>query len=133
MAPETAEVRRWVEKADHDRRMAELGLAQTPPLTDAAAFHAQQAVEKLLKAYLVWQCHEFEKIHDLGMLAEQCAQYDPRFDALRKRVDPLTPYAVRFRYPGPTDPTAEEVEAAMTVVQEVWGFVTDRLPPEARP
>ena len=133
MPPETVEVRRWVEKADHDRRMAELGLAQTPPLTEAAAFHAQQAVEKLLKAYLVCRRHEFEKIHDLGMLAEQCAQYDPGFDTLREQVDPLTPYAVRFRYPGPIDPTVEEVQTAMTVVREVWGFVTDRLPPEARP
>lgn len=133
MPPETVEVRRWVEKADHDRRMAELGLAQSPPLTEAAAFHAQQAVEKLLKAYLVCQRHEFERIQDLGMLAEQCAQHDPAFDTLREQVDPLTPYAVRFRYPGPIDPTVEEVQTAMTVVREVWAFVTDRLPPEARP
>ncbi len=54
MSPETAEVKRWLEKADHDRRAAPLALAGEPPITDVAAFHCQQAVEKLLKAYLVW-------------------------------------------------------------------------------
>ncbi|HSW43942.1 MAG TPA: HEPN domain-containing protein [Phycisphaerae bacterium] len=52
MQPELVEVKRWIEKADHDRRMAEAGLDQTPPITDGAAFHCQQAAEKLLK--LIW-------------------------------------------------------------------------------
>ncbi|MFQ5806078.1 MAG: HEPN domain-containing protein [Phycisphaerae bacterium] len=53
MPPDVASVRSWLAKADHERRRAEAALAQTPPITDTAAFHCQQAVEKLLKAYLV--------------------------------------------------------------------------------
>ena len=37
MPPELAEVREWIRKADRDRRMAELGLAESPAITDAAA------------------------------------------------------------------------------------------------
>jgi len=107
MPPELAEIRRWVVKAQRDRLMAEAGLAQTPPITDAAAFHCQQAVEKLLKAYLVFREDEFEKIHDLEPLADRCAQHDPSFAPLGTRVDALTPFAVRFRYPGPADPTVD--------------------------
>ena len=47
----------------------EVALAQVPPITDTAGFHAQQAVEKTFKAYLVWRGCEFEKIHDLRTLA----------------------------------------------------------------
>ena len=65
MSPEIAGVRRWLQKADNDRRTAEAAMAQEPPITDSAAFHAQQAIKKLLTAYLVFCEHEFEKIRDL--------------------------------------------------------------------
>jgi len=128
MPPELDEVRGWLRKADHDRRMAEAGLREDPPITDAAAFHCQQAVEKLLKAYLVWKQHEFEKIHDLRALVLACATHDQAFQTLEPRVAPLTAYAVRFRYPGPSEPTPEQVQAALQVVEQVRGFVLDRLP-----
>lgn len=133
MPPELADVREWLRKADHDRQAAELMSAAIPALTDTAAFHCQQAVEKLLKAYLVWREHEFEKIHDLEELASLCAQSDGEFQVLIFRIVPLTAYAVRYRYPGPNDPTVEEVGEALGIVHEVRAFVLDRLPPETRP
>jgi HEPN domain-containing protein len=46
------EARRWIKKANEDRRSAVLILADDPPLLDPAAYHCQQAAEKLLKALL---------------------------------------------------------------------------------
>jgi HEPN domain-containing protein len=125
MSPELAEVREWLRKARH---MAEAGLAQSPPITDAAAFHCQQAVEKYVKAYLVFRGEAFELIHDLEALMDQCVRLDPAWEALRDAVEPLTAYAVRFRYPGPADPTVAEVLAALDVAANVERFVSDRLP-----
>ena len=133
MPVDPEELKCWVQKADRDRRMAELALAESPPITDGAAFHVQQAVEKLLKAYLVWRDHEFEKIHDLRALANNCATYDQTFLDLRDRVAPLTPFAVRFRYPSSADPTVDHVRQALAVVDEVREFVLARLPTELRP
>ncbi|MCH7700774.1 MAG: HEPN domain-containing protein [Planctomycetes bacterium] len=133
MAPELAEVREWLRKASLDRRMAEAGLAQTPPITAAAAFHSQQAAEKSIKAFLVFHEQPFEHIHDLAVLLGQCAKLDADWAPLRDSVEPLTTYAVRFRYPGPPDPSVDEVQAALDVVREVWDFVVVRLPEEARP
>lgn len=49
-------VRRWIEKADNDLRNAEHTLLLTDDCPfDTACFHAQQCVEKCLKAVLVWQ------------------------------------------------------------------------------
>ncbi len=79
MPPDLTEVSEWLRKADHDRRMADLGLAQSPAITDGAAFHCQQAAEKLLKAYLTWQTQDFERTHDLRSLIESCARHDPTF------------------------------------------------------
>lgn len=133
MPPELAEVRRWLVKSDPDRCAVEDAMERDPPMTDVGAFHCQQAVDKVLKAYLVWREHEFENVHDLRVLSTLCVQHDPGFLGLRDRVAALTPYAVRFRNPGPADPTVEPVHSAPTIVGEVWGFVLDRLPPEVRP
>jgi HEPN domain-containing protein len=47
-------MRAWVEKATDDLEAAETLLAREPPKSSAAAFHAQQAAEKDLKAALVY-------------------------------------------------------------------------------
>jgi HEPN domain-containing protein len=133
MPPEAAQVRLWDRKAAHDRIAAELALSAAPPLSDVAAFHCQQAIEKLLRAYLVFQGRPFEKTHDLRMLALECATVDPDFETLIDRVAPISAFAVRFRYPGPGDPMIAEVDAALAVAREVSELVLVRLPPEARP
>jgi len=127
MPPEAAETKRWLEKAEHDRRSAKALLDQTPPITDVAAYHCQQAVEKLLKAYLVSCGVEPDKTHDLRVLATICAEHDAAFEFLRDTVAPLTAFAVRFRYPGPADPPIDNVRNAITVVDEVHRFIMDRL------
>lgn len=132
MPPDFADIRQWLDKAEHDRITAEAVISLTRPITDTAAFHCQQAVEKCLKVYLVWREFPFEKIHDLEVLATQCSTFDSTFLTLVERVAPLTGYAVRFRYPGPNNPTVEDIRDALNVVNAVRQFVLDRLPPEAR-
>lgn len=47
-------VREWIAKAEGDFRTAQRELAATEaPNYDAVAFHAQQCIEKLLKALLI--------------------------------------------------------------------------------
>jgi HEPN domain-containing protein len=133
MPPELAEVRRWLTKARHDWSAAKKIFTPDCQETDVAAFHCQQAVEKMLKAYLVSRGVEFEKIHDLRRLLDYCVGVDQTFDSLRDAVEPLTLYAVAFRYPGPVEPSREEVAAALRLVQDVWNHVTARLSTEAVP
>jgi HEPN domain-containing protein len=129
MPPEEHEVVLWLRKAAHDRLAAELAIKSDPAIPDVAAFHCQQAVEKLLKAFLVYRSCQFEKIHDLRALVNLCAELDPGFFVLRDRVAPLTAYAVRFRYPGPVEPTIDQARHAVEIIHEVEAFILDRLPP----
>jgi HEPN domain-containing protein len=133
MSPEQTEVKRWLQKARHDWSAVTKILTPDCDETDVAAFHCQQAVEKALKAYLVSRRIEFEKVHDLGLLLDHCASVDNDFEALRDAVEPLTLYAVTFRYPGPAEPTRDEVERGLLVVEQVWAFVTARVPADAAP
>ncbi len=64
-------VREWIEKADNDLKTAahtiKLG-ADCP--TDTVCFHAQQCVEKYLKALLVLRRCDFPRTHDLERLRD---------------------------------------------------------------
>lgn len=131
MPPDIEATRGWLKKADEDRRALKTLLEDVPPNLAPAAFHAQQAAEKLLKAFLTANNQKFEKIHDLEHLLSLCSGFDASFAELRDDVEPLTAYAIRFRYPGPAEPTVEQVSSAQLVIERLRSFVIGRLPLEA--
>ncbi|MCX6550713.1 MAG: HEPN domain-containing protein, partial [Acidobacteria bacterium] len=69
-------VAQWVARADEDLSVARHLLAEKLPYHGAIGFHAQQAAEKFLKAYLVAHQVEFPKTHDLGRLLDLIAPVD---------------------------------------------------------
>jgi len=97
---------------------------------DAACFHAQQAAEKYLKAYLTHTGATFPFTHNLTKLVNLCAASDPRFCSLTPIVEPLTPYAVELRYDEEFWPSKEVTEQARASAAAVREFVLNRLPPE---
>ncbi|MCX5758485.1 MAG: HEPN domain-containing protein [Candidatus Hydrogenedentes bacterium] len=76
-------VRRWMIKASRDLRTAHAMLAEEDPPTDIVCFHAQQCVEKCLKAFLTHRGSHVDKTHDLAKLLDDCCSLDATFDALR--------------------------------------------------
>lgn len=109
------EARRLLRMAERDQRafLALIG-AVTPDDFPAAAFHAQQAIEKSLKAVLCLREIPFRRTHDLlelaGRLAETGLVLPIDDDALLR----MTPYAVEFRYDDQALPliTAEAAKEA---------------------
>lgn len=129
-----AETRAWLARARNDLEAATFEETARPPFTADIAFHAQQAVEKSMKAFLTWLGQPFRKTHSLEELGEQCLALDP---GLRELVDlavPLTEFAWKFRYPGDAeDPVPDEAGEALRVAREVYQAITARLPREVRP
>ncbi len=113
----------WVAKADNDLRLAEYLLKMEDCPTDTICFHAQQCVEKCLKAPLVTQGTEFQKTHDLAKLVILLpSRLRPSLDA--KEQDRLTEYATVTRYPGDYEPISlsearQAVRTARRVRREV--------------
>jgi HEPN domain-containing protein len=133
MPPEMELVRQWIERARTDLRSAAHALSANPPLTEDACFHAQQAIEKSLKAFLVHRDVEFEWSHRIRYLLNLCAQCDTSFSQWRDEAEPLTEYAVQFRYPHPDPaPTVGESNIALNVAQRIHQFVLEQLPAELR-
>ncbi len=90
----------WVEKAEIDLNTAEYLCRSGARYVSAAAFHAQQAAEKYLKAFLVWHQIEFKKTHDIAALLSLASGVGPDLPVVLKDAESLTPYGVEYRYPG---------------------------------
>lgn len=98
MTPLTDE---WVSKAEGDFVSAQREpRARKAPNYDAACFHAQQCVEKYLKARLQEAAIAFGKTHDLVALMQLLLPIEPLFASLEADVRALDRYAVDYRYPG---------------------------------
>ncbi len=90
--------REWLDKADKDLRMARIALREGIP--DYAVFHAQQAVEKYIKAFLVKHGKPFGRTHNLRKLIDLCREIDDGFQYLLDiGVDVLYPIGVEASIP----------------------------------
>ena len=95
-----AGTREWVDKAEADFATAGRELrARRQPNYDAACFHAQQCVEKYLKAKLVEVNIRFTKTHDLVRLLDLILPREPLWELFRPLLIELNRFAVAFRYP----------------------------------
>lgn len=94
-------VNEWIEKAEGDFHSALREYrARKNPNYDAAGFHAQQSIEKYLKANLQIRNIRFDKVHDLLALMKLCLPFIPELEIHKELLSYLNPFAVAFRYPG---------------------------------
>ena len=121
-------VKIWLEKARRDLVTAQTGIDSSEPFSDIICFHTQQAAEKYIKAYLIWQKVEFPKTHSLEDLLLLAAQKDKSFLELIEDANMLTPYAVEIRYGESDEPIIDDAKQAIEIAEEIKDFVQQKLP-----
>lgn len=120
-------VQDWFAKAGSDFKIARREASAEDPATDAVRFHFQQAVEKMLKAYLVWRDRPAPKTHNIEVLIDMCMELDESFSALRS-VELLTAYAVELRYPDDLYfPSLQEMQQAQEMADFAETFIVERF------
>jgi len=123
-------IRSWIKKADNDLKTAELVLAAYDEIIpyDTVCFHCQQAVEKYLKAFLVYKDISYPQSHNLSDLVMKCLQADKSFSSIQRDAETLTPYAVEIRYPDDFYmPSEEEAEEAYAISIKIRDFILPRI------
>jgi len=114
MNPLTTE---WIEKASADLATAGREMrARKDPNYDAVCFHAQQCVEKLLKAALTETGKDISRTHDLNHLLDLLLPVQPLWEAFRSGFQELVAYAVEYRYPGESA-TKEMAQTALNAAK----------------
>lgn len=114
-------VRQWMLKAEDDYRVARREhSAEDGPSFDASCFHAQQCVEKLMKAVLISNEVLAPRTHDLNVLGRLIAAAQPDWSWDEAELQLLTRAAVAYRYPGESAEAEDATEAlnACTRIRE---------------
>jgi HEPN domain-containing protein len=115
----------WLQKSADDLYSAEV--LQRVGMLANSCYHAQQAGEKALKAYLVHCEQEIPYTHNLGLLCKLCMQLDETFADIFQASSALTTYATVTRYPGNDTVDAEETELAIQNAGRVFMFTQQRI------
>ncbi|MFN0011934.1 MAG: HEPN domain-containing protein [Phycisphaerales bacterium] len=123
MPPDRGEASEWLDIARHELAAARHLLAPGALEPGVAAYLAHQSAEKALKGFLTHHEQTFEKTHDLTRLLGLCEAVDPDMSRFRGAAARLTPFVVRFRYPGPFLPTRPEAEAAVLDAEGVVDWI----------
>ncbi len=127
------------EKAKRQQELARLILQKARQDFDAArnfsasdkiadeviGFHAQQAIEKALKAILTRAGVEFEYTHDLVLLLEEAEKLGHKPPAQPDDVEELTPFAVQFRYSILSDDEPFDRQAANQLAEKFIEWARD--------
>jgi HEPN domain-containing protein len=111
-------VREWIDKAEGDYLTATREAQAEPPNYDAACFHAQQCIEKLMKAAVIAKGQVPPKTHDLTVLSDRLNSLAPEWCWPADELRLLSRSAVSFRYPGESA-DREEADAALRVSKEM--------------
>lgn len=121
----------WLRKAEGDLRAAEHLLEVEQEDFFTAAFHAQQAAEKFLKALLVRFQIPFPKTHNIEQLLDLATPSAAPIQEELASATLLTPFGVEFRYPGDDivdrETAQEAVHEAEHVHSVVLGYLQDYL------
>ena len=124
-------VRQWMEHADEDLRFAHHAISMPDDCPyRLVAFHAQQCVEKCLKAYLVHREVDFPYTHNISYLLTLCADFGPWASQLHE-AEGLSRYATTVRYPGEDiEVTAEHGEDSVRIARRVQDAIREVLTAE---
>lgn len=119
----------WVNKARDDIKWTEANIREE--IYYGACFTAQQSVEKILKAYLIYKKGKFDKVHDLIKLIDECTGIDVSFKNYRERIAKLSFYYVQSRYPDISEIdifSKDEAESALAIAKEIVEFTSAKIP-----
>ena len=115
-------IKNWLYRANEDIAVIKsLVNAGVEYYTSSICFHAQQASEKFLKAYLAYHDVDFPRTHDLDFLLLECQKIDK--EAFQIDFKSLTDFGVSVRYPDdfyiPDEKEALEYRDTAITVKEI--------------
>ena len=121
-------IKNWLYRAREDLAvMKDLHSSNPAGFTSTICFHAQQAVEKFLKAFLAFHEVDFPRTHDVDYLLMECQKIDSK--SFQIDLKSLTEFGVSVRYPDdfyvPTpDESNEYSQIAIAISEKVEKLIT---------
>jgi HEPN domain-containing protein len=119
---------RLVERARADQVSVRALVENADGIDEIAGFHAQQAVEKCLKAALVLRGEDPPRTHDLVFLVEALAVVGVTAPLSKGDAAALYPYAVELRYEKVSAASAVATAKMIALADAAVAWIEGRLP-----
>ena len=119
----------WLKFAQRDYDIA-LHLSKTffPLPTENICYNCQQAIEKALKATLIYLAGDYPKTHDIRELHQLCKESGVDFGLVPSITRTLTRYATKSRYPDDVyDFTDKDAEIAIEYAEQLLNNARESL------
>ncbi len=116
----------WIQKAEDDYTIMLRVHESTTPVHDGICFHAQECIEKYLKAWLQEADVPFSKTHNLKSLLGLIVPTIPDWHEWEDDFKPFAPHALDFLYPGKST-TIEDAQHAVRICTRVRQSVRENL------
>lgn len=118
--------RELLRKADNDLIAAKAILA-TGEALDTVCFHAQQAVEKSIKAVLALHDIPYPRRHDLAELMALVKPVAAELLPFEHDITSMTPFAVDIRYDNEFEPSKDKAEESLEIATKVHELTRKRI------
>ncbi|MFQ5796307.1 MAG: HEPN domain-containing protein [Candidatus Bipolaricaulia bacterium] len=102
----------WLQIAEKDWKRVERLLDEDDP--ELAGFCLQQAVEKFLKAFLLFQGWQLRRIHNLDALLDDAITYDASLEEFRDVCQKISGFYFVERYPIVVETGIEEEDVRIS-------------------
>ena len=115
-----------ISKAEKDILNVNVLLAQkfhpADLMYDIICFHATQAVEKLLKSYIISNNKTVEKIHDLDILQKTAMEIDNSFSKIMDNCLSLNEYGPKIKYSTRNQVTKQNIDEIIKSLNVICNF-----------
>jgi HEPN domain-containing protein/predicted nucleotidyltransferase len=118
----------WLAHARSDLASAKILRANPDILPEQAGFHAQQAVEKAVKAVLLARNVDIPYTHDLQDLVEEITGRGMAVPDEVTEAKALTRFAVEMRYPSLDEVTEADIDDAIRIAEATVAWATPLVP-----
>jgi HEPN domain-containing protein len=117
----------YARKANNDATAAREFAGNAEISDEIIGFHAQQAVEKWLKAVMANLGLPQQRTHDIDRLSRLLEVQGVELPLPRSRLAELTDFAVPLRYEDLLDAEPLDRQATIALIDDVASWATDRL------
>ena len=118
----------WLERAGEDVISAYV-LMGNEPCYMSSAFHCQQAIEKALKAYILFKTGALPDGHNLTWLCKRAARLDGKFTEWLDESAALNRCYIETRYPAdnPVELEYGDVQRYYQIAKEMYLFICEEV------
>ena len=117
----------WFKYAENDLEAAKILSLQVKPKYEIICYHCQQSAEKVLKGFIASKNGKLQKTHDLVVLCETCANWDPNFEKIIVNCSDLTIYSSEARYPNVLEIEDYHMKSAIKDAVRIKEFVLTKV------